>query len=89
MRYQLKSPCNNGSTHVVFEPLDFLAMLGALVHRPKVNLAHYHGVFGIDVQTCAGCGDTMRITARRTYGGEQGDPRAPDGQSGSGVRPGG
>jgi hypothetical protein len=30
VRYQLKTPYNNGTTHVVFEPLDFLARLAAL-----------------------------------------------------------
>ncbi len=101
---------NNGTTHVVFEPLDFLARLAALVPRPRVNLTRYHGVFapnsahralvsragrgksregvaradartpsehraamrwaqrlkrvfGIDVETCAGCGGAMRIIA--------------------------
>ena len=45
VRYQLKTPYNNGTTHVVFEPLDFLARLAALVPRPRVNLTRYHGVF--------------------------------------------
>ncbi len=45
VRYQLKTPYNNGTTHVVFEPLDFLAKLAALVPRPRVNLTRYHGVF--------------------------------------------
>ena len=92
----------------MFEPLDFLAKLAALVPRPRVNLTRYHGVFapnsahralvtkagrgrahsakaaartpaarhaamrwaqrlkrvfGIDVETCAHCGGTMRIIA--------------------------
>ncbi len=94
----------------MFEPLDFLARLAALVPRPRVNLTRYHGVFapnsahralvtragrgkgradaaradartpserhaamrwaqrlkrvfGIDVETCAGCGGAMRIIA--------------------------
>jgi hypothetical protein len=45
VRYQLKTPYNNGTTHVVFEALDFLARLAALVPRPRVNLTRYHGVF--------------------------------------------
>jgi hypothetical protein len=45
VRYQLKTPYNNGTTHVVFEPLDFLARLATLVPRPRVNLTRYHGVF--------------------------------------------
>jgi len=30
---------------VIFEPLDFLARLAALVPSPGVNLTRYHGVF--------------------------------------------
>ena len=33
------------ATHVVFEPLDFIARLAALVPNPRVNLTRYHGVF--------------------------------------------
>ena len=29
----------------MFEPLDFLARLAALLPRPRVNLTRYHGVF--------------------------------------------
>jgi hypothetical protein len=32
-------------THVIFEPLDFLARLAALVPKPRVNLTRFHGVF--------------------------------------------
>ena len=45
VRYQLKSPYRDGTTHVVLEPLDFIARLAALVPRPRVNLTRYHGVF--------------------------------------------
>jgi hypothetical protein len=34
VRYQLKAPYRDGTTHVVFEPLDFLARLAALVPKP-------------------------------------------------------
>jgi hypothetical protein len=40
-----KQPFRDGSTHVVLEPLDFIARLTALVPRPKLNLTHFHGVF--------------------------------------------
>lgn len=30
---------------MVFEPLDFIARLAALVPRPRVNLTRFHGVF--------------------------------------------
>jgi len=45
IRYQLKNPYRNGTTHLVFEPLDFLSKLAALVPKPRVNLIRYHGVF--------------------------------------------
>ncbi|HYQ71011.1 MAG TPA: transposase, partial [Gammaproteobacteria bacterium] len=45
VRYQLKTPYRDGTTHVIFEPLDFIARLAALVPRPRVNLTRYHGVF--------------------------------------------
>jgi hypothetical protein len=43
--YQYKQPFRDGSTHVVLEPLDFIAQLAALVPRPRLNLTRFHGVF--------------------------------------------
>jgi len=34
-----------GTTHVIFEPLDFMARLAAQVPKPRVNLTRFHGVF--------------------------------------------
>ena len=45
IRYQLKTPYKDGTTHVIFEPLDFIARLAALVPKPRVNLTRFHGVF--------------------------------------------
>ena len=45
IRYQLKTPYRDGTTHVIFEPLDFIALLAALVPKPRVNLTRFHGVF--------------------------------------------
>lgn len=44
VRYQLKTPYRDGTTHVIFEPLDFMAKLAALVPKPRANLTRYHGV---------------------------------------------
>ena len=44
VRYQLKTPYRDGTTHVMFEPLDFIAKLAALVPKPRVNLTRFHGV---------------------------------------------
>ena len=43
-RYELKTPYRDGTTHVIFDPLDFIARLVALIPKPRVNLARYHGV---------------------------------------------
>jgi hypothetical protein len=45
LRYELKQPYSNGTTHFLFEPMDLLAKLAALVPRPRANLTRYHGVF--------------------------------------------
>ena len=45
VRYQLKTPYRDGTTHVIFDPLDFIARLAALVPKPRVTLTRFHGVF--------------------------------------------
>jgi len=45
VNYELKTPYRDGTTHVIFEPLDFIAKLAALVPKPRVNLTRFHGVF--------------------------------------------
>ena len=45
VRYELKTHYRDGTTHVIFEPLDFMARLAALVPKPRVNLTRFHGVF--------------------------------------------
>jgi hypothetical protein len=45
VRYRLKSPYRDGTTHIVLEPLDFIARLAALVPPPRVHLTRFHGVF--------------------------------------------
>ena len=45
VRYTLKTPYRDGTTHVIFEPEDFMARLAALVPKPRAHLTRYHGVF--------------------------------------------
>lgn len=45
VRYQLRTPYRDGTTHVIFEPLHFIARLAALVPKPRVNLTRFHGGF--------------------------------------------
>ena len=40
----LKRAWRDGTTRLVFEPLEFLAKLAALTPRPEINLLLYHGV---------------------------------------------
>ena len=112
LRYALKTPYRDGTTHIVLEPLELMARLAALVPPPRIHLTRYHGVFapraklraavtpahrgvgaarqpgrsaeekppmpphvamnwarrlkrvfGIEIETCAGCGGRLRIIA--------------------------
>ncbi len=54
VRYALKTPYRDGTTHVIFEPLDFIARLAALVPKPRVNLTRFHGVFAPNSKHRAG-----------------------------------
>ena len=45
VRYTLKTPYRDGTTHIVLEPLDLMACLAALVPPPRMHLTRYHGVF--------------------------------------------
>jgi hypothetical protein len=55
-RYALKTPYRDGTTHVIFEPLDFLARLAAWAQRLK-------RVFGIEIESCQHCGGAVKIIA--------------------------
>ena len=43
--YRLKHSFRDGTTHVVLDPIDFIARLAALIPRPRAHLTRYHGVF--------------------------------------------
>ena len=45
VRYTLKTPYRDGTTHIVLEPLDLMARLAALAPKPRMHLTRYHGVF--------------------------------------------
>jgi hypothetical protein len=110
VRYTLKTPYRDGTTHIVLEPLDLMARLAALVPPPRMHLTRFHGVFaphsklraavtpahrgvgskavpadpdkpitprhvamswarrlkrvfGIEIDTCAGCGGKLKVIA--------------------------
>ena len=65
VRWQLKTPYGDGTMHVIFKPLDFVAGLAALVPPPGVDLTRFHGVFAPNSTHRA------RVTpARRSRGGQ-------------------
>ena len=41
---QLKRVWADGTSHLLFEPLEFLEKLAALTPRPRINLILYHGI---------------------------------------------
>jgi hypothetical protein len=41
---ELKSVWRDGTSHLVFDPIEFLEKLAAITPRPAVNLVVYHGV---------------------------------------------
>jgi len=45
VRYELKTPYSDGTTHVRLEPLDLIGHLAVLVPKSRVNLTRFHGVF--------------------------------------------
>jgi hypothetical protein len=65
VRYTLKTPYRDGTTHLVLEPLDLMARLAALV-PPRRHVAmswakRLKRVFGIEIDTCQRCGGTRRV----------------------------
>jgi hypothetical protein len=42
--YRLKRRWRDGTSHVIFEPLDLVARLATLVPPPRFNLVRYHGI---------------------------------------------
>ena len=45
VRYELKTPYTDGTTHVFFSPIDFMDKLAELVPPPRLNLTCFYGVF--------------------------------------------
>jgi hypothetical protein len=46
VRLELPRPWSNGTTHLLFDPIELLERLAALTPRPRINLLLYHGVLG-------------------------------------------
>jgi hypothetical protein len=42
---ELKSSYDDGTTHVILSPMEFIGRLVLLVPKPRLNLTRFHGVF--------------------------------------------
>ena len=80
VRYTLKTPYRDGTTHIVLEPLDLMARLAALVPRPRMHLTRYHGVFAPHSRYRAAVTAARRgvgAPKRPTPGADPGKPETP------------
>jgi len=71
IRYALKTPYRDGTTHVILEPLDFLARLASLVPLPRVNLTRFHGVFAPHAGLRMRIVPAVRSTRRAQHGPDE------------------
>ncbi len=60
---QLKTPYRDGTTHVIFQPLDFIARLAALVPKPRVNLTRFARIIP-DTRPLRGPAKAVQIHSR-------------------------
>ena len=60
---------------MIFEPLDFIARLAALVPKPRVNLTRFHGVFAPNSKHRAVVTPAKRGKSNKARGAD--DPQTP------------
>ncbi len=78
VRYELKTPYSDGTTHVIFEPLDFISRLAALVPKPRVNLTRFHGVFAPNSKYRALVTPAKRGKGKKAKAAQQQQDQTPD-----------
>ncbi len=86
VRYALKTAYRDGSTHIVIEPLDFMARLAALVPPPRMHLTRYHGVLAPHSKLRGGdarAPGNGRIEAACSRIGQAADAQAPGDELGA------
>jgi len=69
VQYEVKTPYRDGTTHVIFEPVDFIGKFAALAPPPRANLTRFHGVFAPKSRYRA-----RVVPGRRSWVGEQASP---------------
>jgi len=78
---QLRRRWSDGTTHLLFDPIELLERLAALTPRPRVNLVLYYGVLGARARWRG------RIVASLRAAGASGDDRASGGEPPEGTAP--
>jgi len=71
VRYELKTPWRNGTTHVVFELLDFISRLVSVIPKPRVNLTRFHGVFAPNSKYRARVTPARRGKRKKSYSADE------------------
>jgi len=79
---QLRHQRADGTTHVVFDPVEFLGRLAVLVPRPRINLILYHGVLApraawrsaVVRRQASGAGREAGVMASATEPAREADP---------------
>ena len=62
MLLRLKAGWSDGTTGLLFEPVELLERLAALTPRPRINLVVHHGVLALHSRWRAReCGGRMRV----------------------------
>jgi hypothetical protein len=70
----------DGTTHVVFDPVEFLGRLAVLVPRPRINLLLYHGVLAPRAAWRSAVVPRPAPAAGREAGGPEADTNEADAQ---------
>lgn len=83
VKLKLRKPYYTGQTSVVFEPLDFLRRLAAIIPPPRQNLVRYHGIFASNAK---GRRAVARL-AESTRGTPSATPRPPTDLQGEPATP--
>lgn len=83
---KLKKPFSDGTTHIVFTPLEFIEKLSALVPKPRVHLIRYAGAFARHAKIRPDVLVKARMGEAATQVMPSDEPKAPNEKSKSWAR---
>jgi hypothetical protein len=82
---QLRRRWSDGTTHLLFDPIELMERLAALTPRPRVNLVLYYGVLGARARWRAQVVESVRVPGAAAEGCD-GSDRAPSEADGKNER---